>query len=241
MARQNFIGLVVSQGKMQKTVKVRVERKVFDKRINKELMKRKDFLVHDEGEITREGDLVRIEATRPLSKWKSFAIAEIIRNKGQQFALFESQAKDDVLKEEMQKTKEFLERREARLGHTDSQLLKDVKFLQSYFGKVNSQGGNEAQANELKQELEKIKERYGVQEFTPNTVKQLIKLDIQGVEEDLIEQKSKIDAMQGKLNDLLQEPSRCIEYLKQRGVESPELLQKNIMKNLVRKHVLKEL
>ena len=105
MARQNFIGLVVSQGKMQKTVKVRVERKVFDKRINKELMKRKDFLVHDEGEITREGDLVRIEATRPLSKWKSFAIAEIIRNKGQQFALFESQAKDDVLKEEMQKNK----------------------------------------------------------------------------------------------------------------------------------------
>lgn len=93
----------------------------------------------------------------------------------------------------------------------------------------------------MKQELEKIKERYGVQEFTPNTVKQLIKLDIQGVEEDLIEQKSKIDAMQGKLNDLLQEPSKCIEYLKQRGVESPELLQKNIMKNLVRKHVLKEL
>lgn len=35
MARQNFLGLVVSQGKMSKTVKVRVQRKAFDRVINK--------------------------------------------------------------------------------------------------------------------------------------------------------------------------------------------------------------
>ena len=58
MARQNFVGLVVSQGKMQKTVKVRVESKVFNKKINKELFHRKDYLVHDEGGISREGRCV---------------------------------------------------------------------------------------------------------------------------------------------------------------------------------------
>lgn len=35
MARQNFIGLVVSQGKMNKTIKVQVERKTFNRIINK--------------------------------------------------------------------------------------------------------------------------------------------------------------------------------------------------------------
>ena len=114
MARQNFLGLVVSQGKMQKTVKVRVETKVFNKKINKELFHRRDYLVHDEGEISREGDLVRIEATRPLSKRKFFAIAEIIRNKGQQFALYESEAQLSVAKEEAQKAKEFLDKRSVR-------------------------------------------------------------------------------------------------------------------------------
>lgn len=114
MARQNFLGLVVSQGKMQKTVKVRVETKVFNKKINKELFHRRDYLVHDEGEISREGDLVRIEATRPLSKRKFFAIAEIIRNKGQQFALYESEAQLSVAKEEAQKAREFLDKRSVR-------------------------------------------------------------------------------------------------------------------------------
>lgn len=81
MARQNFLGLVVSQGKMQKTVKVRVETKVFNKKINKELFHRRDYLVHDEGEISREGDLVRIEATRPLSKRKFLPLQKLLETR----------------------------------------------------------------------------------------------------------------------------------------------------------------
>lgn len=83
MARQNFIGVVLTQGKMAKTVKVRVQGKVFDKRIGKEILTRKDFLVHDEGDICKEGDLVRIESIPKRSKRKAFAIAEIKVNKGQ--------------------------------------------------------------------------------------------------------------------------------------------------------------
>ena len=67
MAKQNFIGLVVSQGKMAKTVKVRVQRKVYDTRIHKEVIKRKDYLVHDEGNLCKEGDVVRIESIPKLS------------------------------------------------------------------------------------------------------------------------------------------------------------------------------
>lgn len=47
--------------------------------------KRKDFLVHDEGELTREGDIVRIESTRPISTRKNFAVAEIKNPKGRIF------------------------------------------------------------------------------------------------------------------------------------------------------------
>jgi len=42
---------------------------------------RKDYLVHDEGELCSMGDIVRIEACRPLSARKHFAIAEILHKK----------------------------------------------------------------------------------------------------------------------------------------------------------------
>jgi small subunit ribosomal protein S17 len=40
---------------------------------------RKDYLVHDEGEIGKIGDVVRIESCRPVSKRKHFALAEILQ------------------------------------------------------------------------------------------------------------------------------------------------------------------
>ncbi|KAK7205128.1 hypothetical protein BZA70DRAFT_310970 [Myxozyma melibiosi] len=83
--RQNFIGMVISQGKMRKTVKVRVQIPVMRKKLGILVNKRRDFLVHDEGELTREGDIVRIESTRPLSATKFFAIAEIKNPKGRVF------------------------------------------------------------------------------------------------------------------------------------------------------------
>ncbi|KAK9464358.1 hypothetical protein V1512DRAFT_268543 [Lipomyces arxii] len=83
--RQNFLGMVISQGKMAKTIKVRVQIPVKKSRLNAVVNKRHDFLVHDEGEICREGDIVRIESTRPLSARKFFAVAEIKNPIGQVF------------------------------------------------------------------------------------------------------------------------------------------------------------
>ena len=232
MARQNFVGMVVSQGKMQKTVKVRVETKVFNKRINKEMLHRKDYLVHDEGEISREGDLVRIEATRPLSKRKFFAIAEILRNKGQQFAQFEKEAKLNVAREEELKSREFLARREL-LEKTNygagSTLLNDIRKIQEALNK-----------GESPEELSEIKARYGITEFTKDTLKQLLKLNVSELEEKIVAQRSKIDGIQSKLDELLMDNAKSNEFLLSHGVENPQNLKRNIKKNMLRKHLLQE-
>lgn len=230
MARQNFLGLVVSQGRMQKTVKVRVETKVFNRRINKELFKRKDYLVHDEGGISREGDLVRIEATRPLSKRKFFAIAEIIKNKGQQFALYEKQAKTQVAQEESEKTHEFLKRRSERKESGDGVLLRDIRVIQDALSK-----------GESPQELKEIKARYGVEDFTPESVRQLLQLDVTKLEDQLETQRSRIDSVQMRVQQLLDDESSANEFLKSHGVKDPVALKKNIRKNILKKHVLQEL
>jgi small subunit ribosomal protein S17 len=39
----------------------------------------KNYFAHDENEKCHLGDVVRIEACRPLSKMKHFAVAEIVR------------------------------------------------------------------------------------------------------------------------------------------------------------------
>ncbi|QLL31029.1 hypothetical protein HG536_0A08440 [Torulaspora globosa] len=230
MARQNFLGLVVSQGKMQKTVKVRVETKVFNKRINKELFHRKDYLVHDEGEISREGDLVRIEATRPLSKCKFFAVAEIIKNKGQQFALYESQARVTVAREEAQKTQEFLQRRSDRVRNSDSVLLRDIRTIQDTLAQGRSA-----------EDLKELKERYGIEEFSPETIRQLLQLDVSKLESSVEQQFADIERVRNRVRELVADDEKACQFLRDHGVKDPECLKKNIRKNIVRKHVLQEL
>lgn len=215
---------------MQKTVKVRVETKVFNKRINKELFHRKDYLVHDEGEISREGDLVRIEATRPLSKCKFFAIAEIIKNKGQQFALYESQARINVAKEEAAKTQEFIHRRVHRATNGSSILLRDIRMIQEALSK-----------GESVESLSDIKNRYGIEEFSPETVKQLLQLDLSSLETNVAEQREKINRIQERVDELTGDNDLALDFLRSHGVEQPELLKKNIRRNILRKHVLVEL
>ena len=75
--RTTKIGLVIGTG-MKKTVKVRVERQVRHPLYKKIVKKRKNFLVHDEYEKCKVGDMVRIVATRPISKTKRWRVLEII-------------------------------------------------------------------------------------------------------------------------------------------------------------------
>ncbi len=72
------VGEVISAGKMDKTVVVKVVSRVKDPIYKKVVQKSKKFKAHDENNECGIGDTVRIMETRPLSKDKYFRVVEII-------------------------------------------------------------------------------------------------------------------------------------------------------------------
>ncbi|MGC9359232.1 MAG: 30S ribosomal protein S17 [Anaerolineae bacterium] len=76
--RRVMEGTVVST-KMQKTVVVEVMRATRHPMYNKVLRHGKKYLAHDENEECQEGNIVRIEETRPLSRRKRWRVIEIVR------------------------------------------------------------------------------------------------------------------------------------------------------------------
>lgn len=75
MTRQ---GVVVSAGKMDKTIVVEVVSRVKSPIYKKVVKKAKKFKAHDELNQCRVGDTVKIMETRPLSKDKHFRVVEIV-------------------------------------------------------------------------------------------------------------------------------------------------------------------
>ena len=69
---------VVSSNKMDKTITVKVERKIKHPLYGKFLKKTTSFHAHDEKNECTKGDTVRIMETRPLSKTKNWRLVEII-------------------------------------------------------------------------------------------------------------------------------------------------------------------
>ena len=74
--QRTLIGKATST-KMDKTVTVLVERKVKHP-IGKIVIKSKKYHVHDENNDVREGDIVEIEETTPISRTKSWKVSKII-------------------------------------------------------------------------------------------------------------------------------------------------------------------
>jgi small subunit ribosomal protein S17 len=73
-------GVVVSD-KMNKTRVVKVERMVQVKKYKKVVKRYKKYYVHDENNMSKIGDIVKIKLTRPISKLKRWEIIEIIGRK----------------------------------------------------------------------------------------------------------------------------------------------------------------
>ena len=73
MPKRVLTGTVVSD-KTDKTVVVRVERRVKHPLYGKIIKRSKKYHAHDEGNEYREGETVRIEETRPLSKLKTWTV-----------------------------------------------------------------------------------------------------------------------------------------------------------------------
>jgi len=76
--RKHLVGVVVSD-KMDKTVVVRVDRKVPHPIYGKHIIKSKKYHAHDEHNECRVGDIVMIRETRPLSKTKRWVVVKIIQ------------------------------------------------------------------------------------------------------------------------------------------------------------------
>lgn len=77
--RKERIGVVVSD-KMNKTRVVRVERLARHSTYNKILKMANKFKAHDEKNVSKTGDRVRIIETRPISKDKRWRIVEVLTN-----------------------------------------------------------------------------------------------------------------------------------------------------------------
>ena len=70
-------GTVLSD-KMEKTVVVGVERRVAHPLYGKQVTRTKKYYAHDEEGQARQGDVVRIVETRPLSKTKRWRLVEVV-------------------------------------------------------------------------------------------------------------------------------------------------------------------
>ena len=75
MPKRILIGTVVSD-KTDKTVVVKVERKVKHPLYGKIIRRSKKYHAHDEANAYHVGDTVRIEETRPISKTKTWAVID---------------------------------------------------------------------------------------------------------------------------------------------------------------------
>ena len=75
--QRKLVGRVVSN-KMQKTVVVRVERRVRDPFMGKTITRSRKYHAHVESGEFGEGDLVEIAECRPISRTKSWKVMRLV-------------------------------------------------------------------------------------------------------------------------------------------------------------------
>lgn len=76
--RKEKVGVVISN-KMDKTVAVRVTKKMRHPKYGKVIELSKKFYAHDETDALELGQTVRIMETRPLSKLKRWRVVEVMQ------------------------------------------------------------------------------------------------------------------------------------------------------------------
>ena len=78
MPKRILVGTVVSD-KPDKTVVVKVERKVKHPLYGKIIRRSKKYHAHDEDNSFKAGETVRIEETRPISKRKTWTVIDRVQ------------------------------------------------------------------------------------------------------------------------------------------------------------------
>lgn len=77
MATKERVGIVVSD-KMDKTVVVAVETRSPHPKYGKIMVRTRRYKAHDEENSCHVGDRVRIQETRPMSRTKRWAVADVL-------------------------------------------------------------------------------------------------------------------------------------------------------------------
>ena len=77
MPKRVLTGTVVSD-KTDKTVVILVERKVKHALYGKIIRRSKKYHAHDEGNVFKEGQTVRIEECKPMSKLKTWTVVDAV-------------------------------------------------------------------------------------------------------------------------------------------------------------------
>ena len=75
--KKSITGKVASNS-MEKTITVSIERRLRHPLYNKYIYKTTKILVHDEENVSKVGDIVSIQESKPISKHKSWILNKVI-------------------------------------------------------------------------------------------------------------------------------------------------------------------
>lgn len=216
---------------MNKTVKVRVNTTIYDKKVHKEVLKRNHYLVHDEGNVCKEGDIVRIEQIPKILARKYFAIAEIKVNKGQQFAQYEAEAKVRVADEHKQKLAEFEQHKDdIMLVVTKIDDLRDLEVASKQL-----EGASDEMAADLVSKIDAIRAKYGIKLWP--TTEPVVHLELDSLAREVDESQYRLENVTEIVNKVLADDALVGDILTKLG-KAPGSVKKHTQKNLVRKYVL---
>jgi small subunit ribosomal protein S17 len=79
---RDMLGVVVKSGKMDKTVTVKCRWQVWNKKYGVYYRRTGKYLVHDEENFTRAGDIVVIKSCRKVSDRKAFYVRNVVKQAG---------------------------------------------------------------------------------------------------------------------------------------------------------------
>lgn len=231
MVRQSFTGLVISQGKMNKTIKVRVKKIKYNRVVHKDIVEYKDFMVHDELNKCQEGDVVRIQYVRPLSAKKRFAVAQIMKYKGTEWMKYQADAPQQVAEEELQKLQQYnterLERSRLAGGNVEVQ---ELELLQRHF----AWGGQDPK------KVEEVQAKYGITSWPPtNKVLELEPTKLKKELENLNIEIATTTFIPVARQMLEKSPEKADEILTSAG-HDPAVLKPSIKRNILARQLFRQ-
>ncbi|XBW34904.1 hypothetical protein QEN19_000468 [Hanseniaspora menglaensis] len=125
------IGTVITTNTCKKTIKVKVEEEIFVKQIGKNTLKGNRYLVHDEFETAKVGDIVRIGYFDVrISNRKKYSLMEILETKAEKNAELLAEQKRSNAIEENKKFKSINDAIKEKNDYAEKGIRRDQEFFE---------------------------------------------------------------------------------------------------------------